>query len=133
MSRFSLDASSLIARGKQDVILEVDVLVKVLFEFPQSVVERVIRGASAFRRRELLTLIADNLEQHSGAIMFLGHHGDGVGDRSEATVRLLAAIGNGPLEPGNMREQNNFFFRQMLSQLFFKARERRLDDWKFGP
>ena len=125
---FKLDCS-----GEQDVVLEVDVLVKVLFELPQAIIERVIRGASAFRGRELLTLIADDLEEHAGAVVFLGHHGNRICNRTKAVVWLLAPNVKGSLQFGNMWKQNEFFLCQVLSQLFVELCELRLNHGQLNP
>ena len=61
---------------KVDVVLEMDMLMQVLFEFPQAVIEGV-EGRTGIRwSGEVRTQTADFSKQSSGSFVFLRHHCD---------------------------------------------------------
>ena len=94
-----------------------NMLVKVLLKFLQPIVERVIGGARTFRGCKTVAQITNVREQGSRGVVFLGHHGNGIGNRTKAVVWLRPPIANGSLQFGNMWKQNKFLLCQVLAQL----------------
>jgi len=72
--------------GEQDIVLQVNMLVKVLLEFLQAVVKRVKSRASVGGRGEVPAESADFRKESSCRIVFLRHHRDWIGHCPEATA-----------------------------------------------
>ncbi len=65
-----------------------DMLVEVLLEFLQTVIKRVKGGAGILWTGEIPAQTSDFANQSASSIVFLRHHRDRVGNRSEAAMGL---------------------------------------------
>src|SRR5215510_15549294 len=80
---------------KQNIVFEVDMYVKVGFQSLQPPVERTHCGASIRRKAEVLRENTDLSQRVTGALMFMLHSRDGVGDRPERNRRYRPIGGFG--------------------------------------
>lgn len=99
---------------KQDVVLKVNMLVKILLEVSQSVVERVICWAGFRWGGEAMAERMNLSEQHTSFVVLLGEHFDWADHCSEAGLRLRAVVRPGSLKQRYIWEEDRFFFGQML-------------------
>jgi hypothetical protein len=87
---------------KVDVVLEMDMLMQVLFEFPQAVIEGMKCRAGIRRSGEVRTQAANFSKHSSGSVVFRRHHCDWIRNRAEGAVRLGSSAGYGLLEASDV-------------------------------
>jgi len=102
-------------RGKQDVVFQMDVLVKVLLKFFQAVIERVIRRTRANGRDEVAAQALDCRKKRSGGLMLAGHHGNGICHSAEARIGKRAAGDHCGFQCSNIRKQDVLLLGKMVS------------------
>src|ERR1022692_266453 len=117
---------------KENVVLQMHVLMEVPFELPQILVQSLITCACVRRSRVFRTRVANLLHQFSRSIM-LFHHGvnrvphrleEGRLDRPMCTCRLLQCV--------DVREQDLFLFPHVHDHLSPNFGEQSLDIRNFG-
>ena len=108
------------------------VLMKILLKFFEAIIKCVKGRAGIIGRSEIATQLLNLRQQCSCRIVLLGHHLDGVCNRSEASVRLAASSRQSALKVCDVGKQNQFLFGKVLRQLRIQLRYRGMNLGHFG-
>lgn len=107
-------------------------LAEIVGEVVEALVEAAIGGAGAEGRGEVVAEFAELVEEGAGLVVVVGEDGDWVGEEAEAGDGIFFGIDDGALEANDVREEDAFFFGEVVVEVELELGEGGVDGGEFG-
>ena len=102
--------------GKQNVVFQMNVLMKVRFECLQRQVTRLESGAGVFRSRVVVAVFTQASQRFASRGVFQFHHVNRAFDRTEHRTRFRQSSGGRLFQLNDVRKENVLFLHQVRRQ-----------------
>ena len=120
------------AREKQNVVFQMDMLMKIGFESGECSIQRLIADAGAGRRRVAVGFLSHRPQCIPCGIVFVLHHRNWVLHRAERRTCNRFLSRNSRLHPGNVGKENHLFLHHVRAQFLSEISEYLANFQKFG-
>src|SRR5580704_345935 len=113
--------------GKQNIVLQMNMLMKLCFEGGQRMVEGLVADARAVGGGISIGCLSDGSQDASRGIVFILHHRNRILDGAKRSRRDRLLSGDCRFHPDQEREQNHLFLHQVCAEFIGEILEEAAD------